>query len=231
MSNHVLQMEDVHKSFWQGKHELKVLQGASLDIRKGEMIALIGESGCGKSTLLQIAGLLERFDSGEVKINGKAVHSLSDRKQTKIRRNDIGFIYQFHHLLPDFTALENVMMPQIIARKSKSKAKKRAEELLTKLGLDMRLKHRPSQLSGGEQQRVAIARALASEPKLLLADEPTGNLDPETSDSVFDILVEMVVESGLSMLVVTHNTELARKTDRVLTLNEGKIVPLKQSDS
>lgn len=220
-----LEMHQVCKRYRQGSNELTILEDASLTVRKGEMVALVGESGSGKSTLLHLAGLLDTPDSGSIAIGGTPVERLSDGKKTALRRNHIGFIYQFHHLLPDFTTLENVVLPQLLTRTSTREAKAYATELLERLGLAERLRHRPGQLSGGEQQRVAIARALANRPALLLADEPTGNLDPDTSHQVFTMLVELAVDSGLSMLVVTHNMELAQNTDRMLRLEHGKIVP------
>ncbi len=224
-----LKVESIRKIFRQGDAELHVLEGASLEVQRGEIVALVGESGCGKSTLLQIAGLLDTPDGGEVRILGEAATKLPDRERTKLRREKLGFIYQFHHLLPDFSALENVMLPQILAGKSRREARNHGEKLLAKLGLGDRLQHRPGQLSGGEQQRVAIARALANQPAILLADEPTGNLDPGTAASVFAMLVELSAEHGMATLVVTHNRELARATDRMITLEEGKVMPLDSS--
>ena len=223
----VLCLEDVSKSYKQGNINLEVIKNASLEVYKGEMVSLIGESGCGKSTLLHIAGLLDKPDSGSIKINDINCTKLKDIKATNIRKNDIGFVYQEHHLLQEFTASENIMLPQIITGISKKQAEERANLLLDKVGLIKRKNHLPCELSGGEQQRIAIARSLANNPTILLADEPTGNLDPSTSKEVFEILIEYVVESGLSLFMVTHNHDLASKTDRVLTFKNGSIVPIK----
>jgi lipoprotein-releasing system ATP-binding protein len=225
MSDIALRLSGVKKSYRQGKNKLEVLRGASLEVRRGEVVSLLGPSGCGKSTLLQVAGLLDTADEGEIEIAGTPTLKISDRKRTKIREHDIGFVYQFHHLLPEFTALENVMLPQLIAKVSKKKAKARALELLEQFGLKDRVKHLPSELSGGEQQRVAIARALANKPALLLADEPTGNLDPETAAGVFAALMQQAQQGNLAMLVVTHNHDLARRTMRVMQLQQGVLVP------
>jgi lipoprotein-releasing system ATP-binding protein len=192
----------------------------------GELVALVAPSGTGKSTLLHVAGLLEPPDAGEVYIDGRATAAMDDAERTRLRREDIGFVYQFHHLLPEFTALENVVMPQLIRGLSRTAARGRAEELLGFLGLAERLDHRPGELSGGEQQRVAIARAVANAPRLLLADEPTGNLDPHTAGHVFSTLVALVRASGLGALIATHNMELAGRMDRRITLHEGEVVPL-----
>jgi len=219
----ILSLRNISKSFRQGDSTLAVLNNISLDIKKGESVALAGPSGCGKSTLLQIAGLLERPTSGEVFIAGENTAKLSDHKKTMIRRNKIGFVYQFHHLLPEFSALENVTLPQMIAGITKSKAKEKSVYLLEKLGLKARLEHRPGELSGGEQQRVAIARALANDPEILLADEPTGNLDPHSAENVFAIFLAAVKEFGLATLLVTHNAELAAQLDKTITLKEGEI--------
>jgi lipoprotein-releasing system ATP-binding protein len=204
--------------------ELPVLLGADLTIAAGEIVALVAPSGTGKSTLLHLAGLLEKPDGGEVFIAGQAAGSLSDEARTTIRRTTIGFVYQFHHLLPEFTAAENIILPQLAAGKSRTEATQRAKDLLGIFGLQARLDHRPGKLSGGEQQRVAIARALANQPRLLLADEPTGNLDVGTSDRVFAELLEQVRGQGLAALIATHNPDLARRMDRVVTLRDGKIV-------
>jgi lipoprotein-releasing system ATP-binding protein len=200
------------------------LLGADLTIAAGEIVALVAPSGTGKSTLLHLAGLLEKPDGGEVFIVGKAAGSLSDEARTTIRRTTIGFVYQFHHLLPEFTAAENIILPQLAAGKSRAEATERAKDLLGIFGLQARLDHRPGKLSGGEQQRVAIARALANQPRLLLADEPTGNLDVATSDRVFAELLEQVRGQGLAALIATHNPDLARRMDRVVTLGGGKIL-------
>ena len=224
MSEPTLILEGIVRGFSQGRAELHVLTGADLTLRPGEIVALVAPSGTGKSTLLHIAGLLERPDSGEVRIAGEACGKLSDERRTAIRRKTLGFVYQYHHLLPEFSALENVVLPQMIAGKARRRAAERGRELLAKMGLADRATHRPGQLSGGEQQRVAIARALANAPHLLLADEPTGNLDPHTSEGVFDELIRLVREAGLAALVATHNPELARRMDRIVRLAEGKIV-------
>lgn len=223
MSNTIFSLKNITKGYAQGKARLDVIKNASLDIKEGEIVALIGPSGSGKSTLLQVAGLLDNADSGEITIAGKNCTKMRDKERTRIRRDHLGFVYQFHHLLPEFTALENVAMPLLIAGKPRKEALAHAEKLLVDLGLKERLKHHPSQLSGGEQQRVAIGRALANSPLLLLADEPTGNLDPSTADHVFSVLLNMAKERGQSTLLVTHNHELARHTDRVVTLEGGHL--------
>ncbi|MDE0796509.1 MAG: ABC transporter ATP-binding protein [Alphaproteobacteria bacterium] len=216
-----LVLNDIQRTFHQAGNELQVLRGAAVSIAPGETVALVGPSGAGKSTLLHIAGLLERPDGGEVIVNGEACSGLSDDRRTALRRTAIGFIYQFHHLLPEFTALENVVVPQMIAGVSKSAARKRGSELLGMVGLSEREGHRPAKLSGGEQQRVAIARALANSPKVLIADEPTGNLDQETAERVFELLMRLTRETGVSLLVATHNPDLAARMDRTLTLKNG----------
>ena len=219
----VLALDKIDRTFIQGGNRLAVLRGATLAVKRGEMVALVGPSGSGKSTLLHLAGLLERPDGGEVRIGGDAAGGLSDLRRTELRRGAIGFVYQFHHLLPEFSALENVVLPQIIAGTDRRQARGRAEELLARVGLAQRASHRPARLSGGEQQRVAIARALANAPALLLADEPTGNLDERTASDVFDVLAGLVREAGLAALIATHNLDLARRMDRVLTLHEGAV--------
>lgn len=229
MSNIILSLDKISKSFTQGKNKVKVLKSACLEIKAGEVVALIGPSGSGKSTLLQIAGLLDNPTSGKILIKDNDCTKASDKIRTEIRRDDIGFIYQFHHLLPEFSALENVLIPQLIAKKPKDEAIKNAEEILKSLGLSHRLKHKPAELSGGEQQRVAIARALVNKPSLLLADEPTGNLDPITSKEVFEILIKSASSMGLAMLIVTHNHELAKKMDRIVTLKDGEVIKYKDS--
>jgi lipoprotein-releasing system ATP-binding protein len=221
-----LHLEDVRRSYMQGEHELAILRGTTLSVWPGESVALIAPSGAGKSTLLHLAGLLEHPDGGEVYINGKPTAKLPDAARTAIRRDEIGFVYQFHHLLPEFTASENVTLPQMIAGLDRREATKRANELLKFLGLGERLEHRPSELSGGEQQRVAIARAVANAPRLLLADEPTGNLDPKTADHVFGTLAKLVDATKLAAIIATHNMELARRMTRRVTLRDGKIVEL-----
>jgi lipoprotein-releasing system ATP-binding protein len=214
----------VHRSFRQGENTLHVLRGANLSVAKGEIVALVGPSGAGKSTLLHIAGLLEKPDQGEVKIDGESCGALSDERRTALRRGCLGFVYQFHHLLPEFSALENITVPQMIAGKSKRAANVRSMELLAHLGLKARADHRPAQLSGGEQQRVAIARALANKPHVLLADEPTGNLDPDTADGVFNELVALARGQGLAALIATHNPALAARMDRIVRLDHGALV-------
>jgi len=214
----------IGRSYRQGTATLDILKSAELAVWPGQSIALIAPSGTGKSTLLHIAGLLEHPDSGEVYIDGIATSSLSDSERTRIRRSEVGFVYQFHRLLPEFSAVENVMLPQMIRGLSKKEARKRAAELLGYLGLKDRLEHRPSELSGGEQQRVAIARAVANAPRILLADEPTGNLDPRTAAHVFGAMSRLVQESGFAAVIATHNMELAGRMDRRVTLQDGKIV-------
>ena len=221
-----LELRDVVQTFYQAGSAIEVLKGASLTVSPGEMVALVGPSGAGKSTLLQIAGLLERPRDGEVAISGERCERLADRRRTRLRRERLGFIYQFHHLLAEFSALENVVLPQMIAGRSKRAARERARELLTRLGLEARESHRPSRLSGGEQQRVAIARAIANAPAVLLADEPTGNLDHDTADSVFASLLDIVRTTGLAALVATHNMALAERMDRRLALENGVLVSL-----
>lgn len=223
MNEAPLHLAAVERRYRTEAGELPVLLGADLTIAAGEIVALVAPSGTGKSTLLHLAGLLEKPDGGEVFIAGQAAGSLSDEARTTIRRTTIGFVYQFHHLLPEFTAAENIILPQLAAGKSRADATERAKDLLGIFGLQARLDHRPGKLSGGEQQRVAIARALANQPRLLLADEPTGNLDVGTSDRVFAELLEQVRGQGLAALIATHNPDLARRMDRVVTLSGGKI--------
>ena len=222
----VLVLKDVRRSFEQGAARLEVLRGVSLAVRRGELVALVGPSGCGKSTLLHIAGLLEQADSGEIWIGGKNGATLPDDQRSALRRDSMGFVYQYHHLLREFSALENIVVPQMIAGRARAEAAKRAQELLGLVGLAARADHRPAELSGGEQQRVAIARALANRPQLLLADEPTGNLDEHTADEVFGVLLRLVREAGLGALIATHNTALAARMDRKLTLHEGVVQAL-----
>lgn len=219
-----LELRDLERTFTQGDTNLEVLRGVALSIGRGELVALTGPSGSGKSTLLQIAGLLERPDGGDVFVNGQPCGSLNDGDRTAIRRTKLGFIYQLHHLLPEFSAIENVVLPQMVAGKSKSEARERSAELLALVGLSDRTEHRPAQLSGGEQQRVAIARALANEPHILLADEPTGNLDEQTADTVFSVLREAVNRTGVAALIATHNMDLADMMDRRFRLHEGRLV-------
>ncbi len=219
----VLNLQNIHRIFRQGRSELHVLNGASLTINPGELVALVGPSGSGKSTLLHVAGLLERADEGEVFIKGEPCNGLGDDRMTELRRRHLGFVYQYHHLLPEFTALENIVIPQIIAGLDRREAKARAEQLLDTLGLTDRASHRPARLSGGEQQRVAIARALANAPDLLLADEPTGNLDPDTAADVFDMLLGLARGAGLTALIATHNPLLAERMDRIVRLEAGHL--------
>jgi len=226
MANAVLELKGVERHYQQGERRLTILSGTDFVLRSGEMVALVAPSGTGKSTLLHTAGLLERPDGGDVVLAGRNCGRLSDDQRTAIRRNDIGFVYQFHHLLPEFSALENVMMPQLIKGLPRAEAADRAAQLLDYMQLGKRTTHRPSELSGGEQQRVAIARAVANAPLVLLADEPTGNLDPVTASYVFLALSALVRQSGLAALIATHNHELAARMDRRVTLSEGKVVPL-----
>jgi len=222
-----LELSGIVRSFDEGEKKLHILKGANLRIEAGEMVALVAPSGTGKSTLLHLAGLLERPDEGDVFLGPVNCSNLSDDERTAIRRNDIGFVYQFHHLLPEFTAQENVMMPQMIRGLSKSVAAERADELLAYLRLGDRGSHRPSELSGGEQQRVAVARAVANAPRILLLDEPTGNLDPNTANYVFEALSALVRASGVATLFATHNLELAGRMDRAITLEDGLVKDLK----
>ncbi len=214
------------RHFRQGEATLDILKGAELAVWGGELVALIAPSGSGKSTLLHIAGLLEHPDSGEVYIDGEPTSNLSDAARTRIRRTQIGFVYQFHHLLPEFSALENVMLPQMVRGLSRKEARVRSAELLSYLGLKERLTHRPAELSGGEQQRVAIARAVANAPRILLADEPTGNLDVRTADHVFSTLRQLVRASGLAAIIATHNLDIAAQMDRRVTIRDGLVVEL-----
>ena len=218
-----LRLDAIRRTFTQGKEALHVLDGADLTIQPGEIVALVGPSGAGKSTLLHIAGLLERPDSGEVWLAGEPCGKLSETKRTQLRRSHLGFVYQYHHLLPEFSAVENVILPRMIAGMSRKVARERALELLDRMGLASRAEHRPGQLSGGEQQRVAICRALANHPKVLLADEPTGNLDPHSAEGVFAQLLHLVRSTGVAALIATHNPELAARMDRVVRLAEGKL--------
>jgi lipoprotein-releasing system ATP-binding protein len=220
----VLRLDRLERAYTQGNRRIDVLKGASASFYPGEAVALLGPSGAGKSTLLHIAGLLERPDSGQVLIDGVDCVALSDSEQTRMRRMEVGFVYQFHHLLPEFTALENVVLPQMILGRSRGEADTRAKELLKSLGLEERWDHRPAQLSGGEQQRVAIARAVANGPKVLLADEPTGNLDPPTAERVFEQLIALIQRSGVAAVIATHNLDLAARMDRTLRLMDGLLV-------
>ena len=218
-----LELRGVRRVFKQAGTELRVLNGVDLSLREGEIVALVGPSGAGKSTLLHVAGLLERPDGGAVMIDGEDCGGLSDERRTLLRRSEIGFVYQFHHLLPEFSALENVMLPQMIAGLARGRAREKARGLLAQVGLAPRAGHRPARLSGGEQQRVAIVRALANDPKILLGDEPTGNLDHATGESVLATLLDLVRHSGLAALIATHNLELARRLDRVVVLEDGHL--------
>jgi lipoprotein-releasing system ATP-binding protein len=221
-----LRLDGVQRRFRQGDALLEVLRGATLSLAPGQVMALVGPSGSGKSTLLQIAGLLEHPDGGEVYVAGQACGRLPDARRTQIRREHLGFVYQFHHLLPEFSALENVMLPQMLAGNDRRRARERARQLLQTLGLVQREEHRPARLSGGEQQRVAIARAMANRPAVLLADEPTGNLDEETACLVFEALVTAARETDAALLIATHNAELAARADGIYRLHNGQIEPL-----
>lgn len=223
MSDPALELKGVAKTYGAGATAVEVLRSVDLTVGQGEIVALVAPSGAGKSTLLHIAGLLDNADEGEVRIAGRPMVNLPDGGRTAARRAEIGFVYQFHHLLPEFSALENVVMPQLSAGVARSDADKRAMDLLAAIGLETRSSHRPAELSGGEQQRVAICRALANRPRLLLADEPTGNLDVGTSESVFEMLLSLVREEGLGALIATHNPELAARMDRVIRLDAGRI--------
>ncbi|WP_299615302.1 ABC transporter ATP-binding protein [uncultured Tateyamaria sp.] len=224
MSNPVLSLAGIAKTYNAGlPSQVDVLHGVDLDVQRGEVVALVAPSGAGKSTLLHIAGLLDTPDAGSVTLNGQNLSGQSDRRRTLARRAEVGFIYQFHHLLPEFTALENIALPQLAAGASRADADARALSLLDKVGVAHRATHRPAELSGGEQQRVAFCRALANEPALLLADEPTGNLDPATSDQVFDALMALVRDTGLSALIATHNLDLAARMDRTVRLDAGQL--------
>ncbi len=222
MSDIVLGLQDIEKAYKKGKPaEVVVLRGATLSVAKGEVVALVAPSGAGKSTLLHIAGLLDTADAGQITLNGTDMTGLSDRQRTRARREDVGFVYQFHHLLPEFTAQENIVLPQLANAVPDAEARARALDLLDRVGIGPRAKHRPAELSGGEQQRVAFCRALANRPRLLLADEPTGNLDPDTSDQVFDALMDLVRNTGLSAVIATHNLALAARMDRVVKMEAG----------
>lgn len=224
MSKPHLVLSDVHRHYGEGATIVRVLEAANLTVQSGEMVALVAPSGAGKSTLLHLSGLLESPQGGEIEITGVKTSKLGDRGRTQLRRSTVGYVYQFHHLLPEFTALENVTMPQLIAGRPQAEADKRSMELLDLLGVGPRASHRPAELSGGEQQRVAIARAAANRPKVILADEPTGNLDPETSDLVFAALGNLIKSEGAAALIATHNHDLARKADRIVTLRNGLVV-------
>ena len=227
MNDPILTLTGITKAYNTGKpNAVTVLQGTDLTVHKGEVVALVAPSGAGKSTLLHIAGLLDTPDAGQVTIAGRDMTKLSDRKRTAVRRNDVGFIYQFHHLLPEFTALENIVLPQLANGVSDADATARAQDLLARVGIAERGDHRPAALSGGEQQRVAFCRALANKPQLLLADEPTGNLDPDTSDRVFDALMELVRGTGLAAVIATHNLDLAARMDRMVRMTAGTLETL-----
>ncbi|MFG6498088.1 ABC transporter ATP-binding protein [Sulfitobacter sp. 1A13191] len=227
MNDPVLRLSGISKAYNPGKpNEVQVLRGIDLEVAPGEVVALVAPSGAGKSTLLHIAGLLDTADSGTVEIGGDDLTGQSDRRRTAVRRADVGFIYQFHHLLPEFTALENIVLPQLANGVARKTAEARAQELLMQVGIAERADHRPAAMSGGEQQRVAFCRALANAPRLLLADEPTGNLDPSTSDQVFAALMALVRGTGLSAVIATHNLELAARMDRQIRLDAGQLVPV-----
>ena len=223
MSDAILELRDIVRTFRQGEDRVEVLRGASLRLAAGEIVALTGPSGAGKSTFLHIAGLLERPDAGEVAVGGRACGSLSDDERTALRRRSIGFVYQFHHLLPEFTALENLVLPQMIAGAGRAAAGRRAREMLEMTDIAERARHRPAEMSGGQQQRVAIARAFANRPDVLIADEPTGNLDQETADRMFGLLLDLVRSEGVGALVATHNPDLAARMDRELTMRNGAL--------
>jgi lipoprotein-releasing system ATP-binding protein len=227
MSDYALELAGIEKVYKRGTPgEVAVLRGATLEVKRGEVVALVAPSGAGKSTLLHIAGLLDTPDAGSVALSGRNMVGLSDRERTLARRGEVGFIYQFHHLLPEFTALENIVIPQLANGVAEPEAEARARDLLDRVGVAARAEHRPAALSGGEQQRVAFCRALANRPKLLLADEPTGNLDPETSDQVFGALMALVRETGLAALIATHNLELAARMDRTVRLDQGRVIAI-----
>jgi len=223
MSDTVLAARDVHKSFRQGPVVLEVLTGVELAVHPGERLAIVGASGSGKTTLLQILGGLDKPSAGAVLVSGRDIHSLSESERGRLRNESLGFVYQFHHLLPEFSALENIMLPQMIAGVARSRARGKAAELLDRVGLASRVRHRPALLSGGEQQRVAIVRALANDPRILLADEPTGNLDHATGDGVLTTLLELVRHTGLAALIATHNLDLTRRLDRIVALEDGRL--------
>ncbi|MBD13123.1 ABC transporter ATP-binding protein [uncultured Roseovarius sp.] len=226
MSEAVLRLSGVEKIYNRGQtSEVRVLNGVDLTLARGEMVALVAPSGAGKSTLLHIAGLLDTPDAGRVEIGGEDMTGLNDRRRTMVRRQEVGFVYQFHHLLPEFSALENIVLPQLANGVARREAETRAQALLEEVGVGPRAAHRPSAMSGGEQQRVAFCRALANAPRVLLADEPTGNLDPGTSDQVFAALTGLVRGTGLSALIATHNLDLAARMDRILRLDQGRVVP------
>lgn len=227
MSDYALELAGIEKVYKRGTPgEVAVLRGATLEVKRGEVVALVAPSGAGKSTLLHIAGLLDTPDAGSVALSGRNMVGLSDRDRTLARRGEVGFIYQFHHLLPEFTALENIVIPQLANGVAEAEAEARGRDLLDRVGVAARAEHRPAALSGGEQQRVAFCRALANRPKLLLADEPTGNLDPATSDQVFGALMALVRETGLAALIATHNLDLAARMDRTVRLDQGRVMAI-----
>lgn len=223
MSNNLLHLENVGRHFDNGSEKLTILDGINLEIHKGQTVAIVGPSGSGKSTLLYLMGLLDRPNTGTVNFNGVDVSHANDRQRSKLRNADFGFIYQYHHLLPEFTAIENVMMPALIGGHANEAARKRASDLLEKVGLSHRHDHYPAELSGGEQQRVAVARALLNKPKLLLADEPTGNLDAQSAQKVFDLFTDLVKQSEAAVIVVTHNLQLAKKCDKIYRIENGQL--------
>jgi lipoprotein-releasing system ATP-binding protein len=226
MSEPHLRLTGVHRDFGKGETMVRVLESANLEVASGELVAIVAPSGAGKSTLLHLSGLLEKPQAGEIEITGIKTFGLNERGRTLLRRTTIGYVYQFHHLLPEFTALENVTIPQLIAGKGQGEADKRSRALLDKLGVGQRASHRPAEMSGGEQQRVAIARAAANHPRVILADEPTGNLDPATSELVFSALRDLIHNEGAAALIATHNHDLARRADRIVTLKDGLVQPL-----
>ena len=225
-----LRLTGVHRDYGKGETFVRVLQAANLSVNGGELVAIVAPSGAGKSTLLHLSGLLEKPQDGEIEITGIKTAGLNERGRTLLRRTTIGYVYQFHHLLPEFTALENITMPQLIAGRPMAVANKRSRELLDVLGVGGRASHRPAEMSGGEQQRVAIARAAANRPQVILADEPTGNLDPGTSDLVFAALQDLIRNEGAAALIATHNHELAKRADRIVTLRNGLVQPLDQRE-
>ena len=226
MSEPHLKLTNVHRHYGKDETIVRVLETANLSVMSGELVAIVAPSGAGKSTLLHLSGLLEKPQSGEIEITGTPTFALSERGRTLLRRTTIGYVYQFHHLLPEFTALENVSIPQLIAGRAPADADRRSRELLDLLGVGPRATHRPAELSGGEQQRVAIARAAANRPRVILADEPTGNLDPATSELVFGALQDLIRNEGAAALIATHNHDLARRADRIVTLRNGLVEPL-----
>ena len=221
----ILELKNIHKNFRLGEDDIEVLNGIEISIQQGETFAIVGPSGSGKTTLLQIIGLLDSPTSGEIYVRGESPEDLNDRSKSRLRNEFFGFIYQFHHLLNEFTALENTMMPLLIREQTTKEARTKAQDLLIRIGLEHRINHKPHELSGGECQRVAVARALVTSPSLILADEPTGNLDPETADRVFDSFLDLNRSLNTSLIMVTHNQELAKRMDKVYELNFGKLIP------